>query len=127
VVGDLGTGRAQELDQLLRRRLAHVVDVGLVATPSTRIFEPLTDFCAPWFRACETTERQKRGMLLFTSPASSTKRVEEYSRAFHVVEGVDRNAVTAEARARLEGQEAERFDAAASTTSQTSMPIRSHS
>ncbi len=46
--------------------------------------EPFSDFCAPWFSACETTERQKYGMLLLTSPASSMKRVEKsYSRAFH--------------------------------------------
>src|SRR5262249_54480706 len=43
----------------------------LYATPSTRIFEPLRDLRAPWFSACETTERQKYGMLLLTSPASS--------------------------------------------------------
>ena len=50
-----------------------------------RIFEPLTDLFAPWFSACEISERQKYGMLLFTSPASSMKRVEKSnSRAFQV-------------------------------------------
>src|ERR1044072_5456158 len=57
----------------------------LYAAPGTRVFEPLSDLRAPWFSACDTTERQKYGMLLFTSPASSMKRVEKsYSRAFHV-------------------------------------------
>ena len=44
---------------------------------------PETERCSPWFSACEMTERQKYGMLLLTSPASSMKRVEKsYSRAF---------------------------------------------
>ena len=56
----------------------------LYATPRIRIFEPDTERCSPWFSACEITERQKYGMLLLTSPASSMKRVEKsYSRAFH--------------------------------------------
>ena len=55
----------------------------LYATPRSRIFEPLRDFLAPWFRACEITDRQKYGMLALISPASSTNRVEKsYSRAF---------------------------------------------
>ena len=58
---------------------------GLYATPRIRIFEPQTDFCAPWFSACEMSDRQKYGMLLLTSPASSMKRVEKSnSRAFQV-------------------------------------------
>ena len=31
---------------------------GLYATPSTSIFDPLSDRCRPWFRAWEITERQ---------------------------------------------------------------------
>ncbi len=50
-----------------------------------RIFAPLTDLLAPWFSACEISERQKYGMLLLTSPASSMNRVEKSnSRAFQV-------------------------------------------
>ena len=48
------------------------------------MLDPESDFCRPWFIACEITERQKYGMLLLTSPDSSMKRVEKsYSRAFH--------------------------------------------
>ena len=55
----------------------------LYATPEIRIFEPDTDFLSPWLSACEMTERQKYGMLLFTSPASSMNLAEKsYSRAF---------------------------------------------
>ena len=55
----------------------------LYATPTIRIFEPFSERWAPWFRACEMTDRQKYGMLLLISPASSTKRVlKSNSRAF---------------------------------------------
>ncbi len=49
-----------------------------------RILEPDTDLLSPWLSACEMTDRQKYGMLLLTSPASSMNRAEKsYSRAFH--------------------------------------------
>ena len=31
----------------------------LYDTPSTSRREPLSDFCAPWFSACEIRDRQK--------------------------------------------------------------------
>ena len=37
--------------------------------------EPLSDFCAPWFSACEISERQKYGMFALTLPASSMNSV----------------------------------------------------
>ncbi len=86
VVGDVGAGVAQQVDELLGRRLAHVADVGLVGDAEDRgSSSRSTDLFAPWFSACEMSERQKYGMLLLTSPASSMKRVEKSnSRAFHV-------------------------------------------
>ena len=84
VVGDLGAGVAQQLDQLLGRRLAHVADVGLVGDAERRgSASRRATASSPWFIACEITERQKYGMLLLTSPARSMKRVEKSnSRAF---------------------------------------------
>ena len=68
-------------------------------------------------------------MLLFTSPASSMKRVAEVvlARLPREVEGVDRDAVPAEPGPGLNDMKPKGFVAAASTTSHTSMSIRSQS
>ena len=102
VVGDVGAGVAQQLDELLGRRLARVADVGLVGDAEDEDPRPRERLLRPWFSACEITERQKYGMLLLTSPASSMKRVVEVvlARLPGEVVRVERDAVPAEARAR---------------------------
>ena len=103
---------------------------GLYATPRTRIFEPFSDFCAPWFSACEITRAAEvRHVLVDLAGELDELGVEVVlARLPREVERVDRDAVPAEARARARSDmKPNGFVAAASTTSQTSMPIRSQS
>ena len=48
---------------------------GLYATPSTSTFDPLSERSFAWFRACDTSERQKYGISSLTLPASSMNSV----------------------------------------------------
>ena len=83
VIADLCAAIAAEVDDLQRRRLAHVARAALVRHAETRPSSP--------YRLPRVVERpldllrQKYGIAWLTLPASSMNSVDmSYSRAFHV-------------------------------------------
>ena len=75
MVRDLGAGVSSSSISLIAGDSRVSAMSGLYATPSTRIFERLSERWRTWFSACDTTERQKYGIDSLTFPASSMNSV----------------------------------------------------
>ena len=111
MIRDLRARLLQQLDDLLRRRLAHVVDVGLIRDAEheePRAFERLLRTVVQRLRDQRAAE--VRHVRVHLPCQLDELRVEVVlPRLPRQVEGIDRDAVPAEAWARLEAHEAERL------------------
>ena len=108
VVRDVGALALQELDQLQRRRLARVVDVRLVGDAEDLHLRALERLLLGVQRPRDLAQAPPRHVLVDLARELDELRVEVVlPRLPRQVERVDRHAVAAQARARLEAHEAE--------------------
>ena len=101
--------RLQQLDDLQRRAFAHVVDIFLVGEPDdqhARAVQPLAEAAVERLGHLLDDDARHGGVDLAGKLDEADGHV-EFARFPNEVEGVDRDAMSAEARAGIEGHEAE--------------------